>query len=216
MLPDVVFGCLRQAIPDRVPAEGTSCLWNLTFRGARRGNNDNNYGFAITVTSNGGTGARPMKDGLSATAYPRGVRGTPVEIVEAADTARLLAQGAAPDSGGAGKFRGGLGQIIEVENGEGLAFDLLAAFDSHRSSAARPRRRQQRQGRHARPRLGRQVPRQGLPADPGRRSPHRQHARRRRPRRSRARAADALADDRRDGLVSDDGAKAYAPGAAAE
>ena len=33
MLPDVVFGCLRQAIPDRVPAEGTSCLWNLIVRG---------------------------------------------------------------------------------------------------------------------------------------------------------------------------------------
>ena len=29
MLPDVVFGCLRQVIPDRVPAEGTSCLWNI-------------------------------------------------------------------------------------------------------------------------------------------------------------------------------------------
>ncbi|MBL8673666.1 MAG: hydantoinase B/oxoprolinase family protein, partial [Rhodospirillales bacterium] len=26
MLPDMAFGCLRQAIPDRVPAEGTSCL----------------------------------------------------------------------------------------------------------------------------------------------------------------------------------------------
>ena len=33
MLPDVVFGCLRQIIPDRVPAEGTSCLWNLNVRG---------------------------------------------------------------------------------------------------------------------------------------------------------------------------------------
>ena len=28
MLPDVVLGCLGQAIPNRVPAEGTSCLWN--------------------------------------------------------------------------------------------------------------------------------------------------------------------------------------------
>ena len=36
MLPDVVFGCLRQAIPDRVPAEGTSCLWNIVVRGATR------------------------------------------------------------------------------------------------------------------------------------------------------------------------------------
>lgn len=33
MLPDMVFGCLRQAIPERVPAEGTSCLWNINLRG---------------------------------------------------------------------------------------------------------------------------------------------------------------------------------------
>ena len=33
MLPDVVFGCLEKAIPDKVPAEGASCLWNITFRG---------------------------------------------------------------------------------------------------------------------------------------------------------------------------------------
>ena len=82
MLPDVVFGCLRQMMPDRVPAEGTSCLWNITCAGgstmARRGN----YGFATTFTSNGGTGARPNSDGLSATAYPSGVKGTPVEIAE--------------------------------------------------------------------------------------------------------------------------------------
>ena len=79
MLPDVVFGGLRQAIPDRVPAEGTSCLYLMTFRtrdaeAKRR--------FAISVATNGGTGARPGKDGLSATAYPSGVKGTPVEVVE--------------------------------------------------------------------------------------------------------------------------------------
>ena len=33
MLPDMVFGCLRQIIPDRAPAEGTSCIWNVTLRG---------------------------------------------------------------------------------------------------------------------------------------------------------------------------------------
>ena len=81
MLPDVVFGCLRQAIPDRVPAEGTSCLWNINMRGNAAGTGGN-YGFMMTITSNGGTGARPDKDGLSATAYPSGVRGTPVEVAE--------------------------------------------------------------------------------------------------------------------------------------
>ncbi len=129
MLPDVVFGCLRQALPDRCPAEGTSCLWNMTFRGPRAGSNDNRYGFAITVTSNGGTGGRPMRDGLSATAYPSGVKGTPVEIVEAMTPLLFWRKELRPGSGGAGRFRGGHGQIIEVENLDGLPFELLAAFD---------------------------------------------------------------------------------------
>ncbi len=129
MLPDVVFGCLRQAVPDRCPAEGTSCLWNMTFRGPRTGTGDNRYGFAITVTSNGGTGGRPVRDGLNATAYPSGVKGTPVEIVEAMTPLLFWKKELRPNSGGAGTHRGGHGQIIEVENTEALPFELLAAFD---------------------------------------------------------------------------------------
>jgi N-methylhydantoinase B len=128
MLPDVVFGCLRQAIPDRVPAEGTSCLWNLNVRG-QAVEDTGNYGFTMTVTSNGGTGARPMKDGLSATAYPSGVKGTPVEIAESVTPLIFWKKELRPDSGGAGRTRGGLGQIIEIESGIGLPFELLAAYD---------------------------------------------------------------------------------------
>jgi N-methylhydantoinase B len=129
MLPDVVFGCLRQALPERCPAEGTSCLWNMTFRGPRAADSGNRYGFAITVTSNGGTGARPDRDGLSATAFPSGVKGTPVEIVEALTPLLFWKKQLRPGSGGEGRHRGGDGQIIEIENAEGLAFELLAAFD---------------------------------------------------------------------------------------
>ena len=120
MLPDVVFGALRQAIPDRVPAEGTSCLWNITVRGE---------GFATTITSNGGTGARPRLDGLSATAYPSGVRGTPVEIAEAVTPLVFRRKELRPGSGGPGRTRGGLGQVIEIESRDGEPFELLAAFD---------------------------------------------------------------------------------------
>ena len=129
MLPDVVFGCLRQAVPERCPAEGTSCLWNMTFRGPRAGANDNRYGFAITVTSNGGTGGRPTKDGLDATAFPSGVKGTPVEIVEQMTPLLFWKKELRPGSGGRGTYRGGHGQIIEVENAEAMPFELLAAFD---------------------------------------------------------------------------------------
>jgi N-methylhydantoinase B len=129
MLPDMAFGCLRQAIPDRVPAEGTSCLWNLNVRGMVKGGEGGNYGFTMAVTSNGGTGARPEADGLSATAYPSGVRGTPVEIAESITPLIFWKKELRPDSGGAGQRRGGLGQIIEVGSGVDMPFDLLAAYD---------------------------------------------------------------------------------------
>ena len=128
MLPDVVFGALRQAVPGRVPAEGTSCLWNLNVRGVAA-ESDGNYGFSMAVTSNGGTGARPSRDGLSATAYPSGVKGTPVEIAEAITPLVFRRKELRPDSGGAGRTRGGLGQVIEIESRIGRPFELLAAFD---------------------------------------------------------------------------------------
>lgn len=129
MLPDVVFGCLRQVIPERVPAEGTSCLWNLNVRGRTQAGAQGNYGFAMAVTSNGGTGARFDKDGLSATAYPSGVRGTPVEIAETQTPLIFWKKELRPDSGGNGRTRGGHGQIIEIESGVAASFEILAAFD---------------------------------------------------------------------------------------
>ena len=129
MLPDVVFGCLEKAIPDKVPAEGASCLWNITFRGKTDRGTNNNSLFAVTAVVNGGTGARPNKDGLSATAYPSGVRGTPVEINEAVAPLLFLKKEYNPKSGGKGKYNGGLGQLIEIKSAIDEDMDLLASFD---------------------------------------------------------------------------------------
>ena len=129
MLPDVVFGCLRQAVPQRIPAEGASCVWSLMLRGLAARRNDIDGGFTITANTNGGTGARPTKDGLSATAYPSGIRGTPVEITESTSPIVYWRKEYRPDSGGAGKFRGGHGQIVELSSLDGEPFEILAAFD---------------------------------------------------------------------------------------
>ena len=129
MLPDVVFGCLEKAIPDKVAAEGASCLWNITFRGKTDRGANNNLLFAVTAVVNGGTGARPNKDGLSATAYPSGVRGTPVEINEAVAPLLFLKKEYNPGSGGKGKYNGGLGQLIEIKSAIDEDMDLLASFD---------------------------------------------------------------------------------------
>ncbi len=63
---------------------------------------------------NGGTGARPGKDGLSATAFPSGVWGSQVETTEAVAPVLIKRRELRVDSGGAGQYRGGLGQHIEV------------------------------------------------------------------------------------------------------
>ena len=131
MLPDVVFGALTQAVPERVPAEGAACLWNVTMRGEtdRAANQTSGALFAVTAVCNGGTGARPTKDGLSATAYPSGVRGTPVEINESVSPVVFWRKELRPGSSGHGRYRGGLGQIIEIESAIGKDFELLASFD---------------------------------------------------------------------------------------
>ena len=129
MLPDVVFGCLDQAMPGRVPAEGTSCLWTLTMGRSATGRHANARRFMLNAVHNGGTGARPHADGLSATAYPSGVRGTPVEITESISPLLYRRRELRPGSGGAGRTRGGLGQIIEIEALDDAPFGLWAAFD---------------------------------------------------------------------------------------
>jgi N-methylhydantoinase B len=135
MLPDVVFGCLTQAVPGRVPAGGTSCLWNVRLMGGMgrvEGDADtlkDATSFNVTGFHSGGTGARPKLDGLSATAFPSGVRNVPVEITEANAPVLIWKKEYRTDSGGAGEFRGGLGQVMEIETAESKPFAISTSFD---------------------------------------------------------------------------------------
>ena len=132
ILPDVVFGCLAQAVPDRVPAEGASSLWSLNAHGPRPRGNDGPATYTTSSVLNGGAGARPTKDGLSVTAFPSGVRCSPVEITEAEVPVTIWRKEYRPDSGGAGRYRGGLGLIVEVETNDGSPFELRGTFE-HRT-----------------------------------------------------------------------------------
>ena len=131
MLPDVVFGCLAQAIPDRVPAEGSSCLWSVQLRGALPADGHGRAGdpFDAIFFNSGGSGARPGQDGLSGTAFPSGVRAMPVEVTESAAPIVIWRKELRTDSGGVGARRGGLGQKVEVGMRDGSAFEVLAMFE---------------------------------------------------------------------------------------
>ena len=138
MLPDVILGCLAQVIPDRVPAEGASCIWNpvlLATPHAAAGDNVRGDPFVTNPIFNGGTGARPGKDGLSTTAFPSGVRTTPTEINEVTAPLIVWRKEYLPDSGGAGRLRGGLGQIIEIAHAQGAPFEVSRMFDRIRHPA---------------------------------------------------------------------------------
>ena len=127
--PDLVLGCLHQALPDQVPAEGASCMFDLPMRHAPEVAREGGREFAIEPVHNGGTGARPHSDGLSATAYPSGVFGSQVEITEAVAPVIMWRRELRPDSGGPGKYRGGLGQRIEMTASNDAPFIVFLSVE---------------------------------------------------------------------------------------
>lgn len=135
LLPDLVMGCLHQVVPDRVAAEGASCLWNPPMRGGAsvsgqaRGNRPVVADFEIITFNSGGTGARRTLDGLDATAFPSGVRTMPVEATENVSPLVFWRKELREGSGGAGLTRGGFGQVMEVGTKGELEYAVNATFD---------------------------------------------------------------------------------------
>ena len=143
MLPDVVAGCLHQAIAGGVPAEGASSLWNPQIFGGgslvdevAEGTDTNTLPeFSTVIFHCGGAGARPGKDGLSATAFPSGVRTIPIEATESVAPVVFHRREFRDSSGGAGKFRGGLGQVIEIGGAGTTPVALLCNFERVKNPA---------------------------------------------------------------------------------
>ena len=143
MLPDVVFGCLHQVIDGGVPAEGASSLWNPQIFGGGSLVDDVEEGtdanelptFSTVIFHCGGAGARPQKDGLSATAFPSGVRTIPIEATESVAPVLFYRREYRASSGGAGKQRGGLGQTIELGGAGANPIALLCNFERVRNPA---------------------------------------------------------------------------------
>ena len=130
MLPDVVLGCLEEPLDGCVPAEGASCLFGPVFLGGRGMiPGSESKPFVINAFYAGGAGGRPGKDGLDCTAFPSGVRSTPVEITESTAPLIIWRKEYRPDSGGKGEFRGGVGQIMEFAHAQGEAFAVSKMFD---------------------------------------------------------------------------------------
>ncbi len=131
-VPDVVFNAFDQIIGGVVPAEGAGCLCN--FQVSLRPRTDvaapaHARRSEVLTFNSGGSGARPDHDGLNATAFPSGVMTMPIEATEHAGPVIIWRKELRPDSGGAGRTRGGLGQYMEVGAQDGHEFDIQAMFD---------------------------------------------------------------------------------------
>lgn len=128
MVPDLVLGALAQALPGQILAEGAAALWNIHMS-VRPVAGGPGRRAEILMFNSGGMGARPGLDGLSATAFPSGVMTMPIEATEHTGPIVIWRKELRPDSGGAGQYRGGLGQVIEIEPMPGHEFDFSAMFD---------------------------------------------------------------------------------------
>lgn len=130
-LPTVIFGALSQAYPGRMQAASAGCLWAMQYTGFDgRGERFSNLFFI-----NGGQGAGRDRDGVSCISFPGNISNTPIEMIE--ETPILIeTKTIRANSGGAGQFRGGHGQVmaIRVLN----PTPLTVSFLSDRTKIAAP------------------------------------------------------------------------------
>ncbi|MBT8418117.1 MAG: hydantoinase B/oxoprolinase family protein [Silicimonas sp.] len=126
-LPDAVMGCLEKALPGQTLAE-SGMMWNPYLRGET--NFDGEHGhWEIFSLMAAGMGARSSSDGLGATAFPSALKGMPAEAIETIVPIVIWRKEFRADSGGAGKYRGGLGQSVEFSAITDTHLNLIAQFD---------------------------------------------------------------------------------------
>jgi N-methylhydantoinase B len=111
-LAAVIYGALAPILPDRVIADSGStpnlrCLVSGQDAEARK--------FTAIFFLNGGMGARADQDGLSCASFPSNTTAGSMEVIEAGAPVRVWRRELRCDSGGPGRFRGGLGQELEIE-----------------------------------------------------------------------------------------------------
>lgn len=110
VLLNVLFGALSQAVPDRLPAAYYGVSYVCSFQtiakeGTRR---------VLVEIEVGGGGGHPAQDGASAFSFGMHNNASiPIEMIESEMPLTITAYGLLPDTGGAGRQRGGLGLTRE-------------------------------------------------------------------------------------------------------
>jgi len=110
-VPFGIWGALAQVMPERLASEmGMMNLLNFTGRDLL------GKPFSTLCFSSGGFGARANLDGLNTTMGPTNILATSIEALESTTGILVSRKEIQEDSGGPGRFRGGLGQRIDFQN----------------------------------------------------------------------------------------------------
>jgi N-methylhydantoinase B len=112
LLAGAIYKALAPVMPDRIIGE---CGGAPTMRALFSGHDREGDRFSQVLFASGGMGASPHRDGLPTTAFPTNVGAGSIEAYESVAPLVVWKKQLLPDSGGAGRFRGGLGQDVEIE-----------------------------------------------------------------------------------------------------
>ncbi len=113
-LRSLIFGAFAQAIPERMPAApaGSSSIMNVMTT------NNRTYKTVLAAVNPivGGGGGMPDRDGTNGSGADSAyLKNSPIEITEAEVPIQILRYGLLPDSGGAGRWRGGLATSLDFK-----------------------------------------------------------------------------------------------------
>ena len=111
-LPFVIFGALSKIIPEKVIADSGSPIWNVYFKGVDRSNRK----FVKMFFMSGGYGARAQSDGPACLSFPTNIANNPIEQFENQAPMLITEKSLITDSGGAGMYRGGMGQRLSFQS----------------------------------------------------------------------------------------------------
>ena len=130
MLSAAIFGALEKAVPEKIMAESGS---QPTLRALFAGVGLDDEKFSSILFANGGMGARYDKDGIACTPFPTNSTCGSIEVFESALPLLFWKKEMVTDSGGAGRFRGGIGQeiILEVISRDPIRISLLTDRHKH-------------------------------------------------------------------------------------
>ncbi|MFN0161498.1 MAG: hydantoinase B/oxoprolinase family protein [Burkholderiales bacterium] len=107
-VPPVIFGALAPILPNEIIADCGSPLWNVYFQGTQ----PDGRRFVKMFFMNGGHGARMGRDGAACLSFPSNVATVSVERFESSVPLLVTEKSILPESGGAGRYRGGAGQRL--------------------------------------------------------------------------------------------------------